>query len=135
MNDVSHEPSGGSFWLSVIGIVGCFLLFAVLVYVGYISRAPTENTPVFSAAELKELDALSPTEREARMADMRWEKKIPTPADRKARLTELRNKEAQALSTYSWVDREKGIVRLPIDRAIELTVQDLRRKNAGAGTP
>ena len=26
--------------------------------------------------------------------------------------------------TYRWVDREKGVVRVPIDRAVELTLRD-----------
>lgn len=52
---------------------------------------------------------------------------VLTPAERKARLAELRQKEAAAAS-YAWVDRQAGIVRLPIDRAIELTVRDHARK-------
>lgn len=36
---------------------------------------------------------------------------------------ELRAKERQVLSTTAWVDREKGVVRIPIDRAIELVAQ------------
>ena len=132
MNDVSQEPSGGSFWLSTLGIVGCFLIFVVVLYVAYLpTRANADLTPAFSAAELKELAALPAAEREVRMTEMRWEKKIPTPADRKARLQELRHKEAQALTTYTWIDRTKGLVHLPADRAAELTVQELRRQKGG----
>lgn len=29
------------------------------------------------------------------------------------------------LNDYAWVDRNKGIVRIPIDRAMELTVREL----------
>ncbi|MGE5303630.1 MAG: hypothetical protein ACM3TN_09905 [Alphaproteobacteria bacterium] len=35
----------------------------------------------------------------------------------------LRASEDAILNTYGWVDREKGIVRIPIDRAIELVAQ------------
>jgi len=35
-------------------------------------------------------------------------------------LKQLRATEDAILTTYGWVDREKGIVRIPIDRAIDL---------------
>jgi len=41
---------------------------------------------------------------------------------------ELRDEENKALSSYAWVDKTKGTVRLPIDRAMELTVADLANK-------
>lgn len=31
--------------------------------------------------------------------------------------------EAQVLTTYAWVDKEKGVVRLPIQRAIDLVAE------------
>jgi len=37
-------------------------------------------------------------------------------------LTELRAAEEQAMENYGWVDQPKGIVRLTVDRAVELTV-------------
>lgn len=36
----------------------------------------------------------------------------------------LRRNERARLTEYRWVDEEKGIVRIPLDRAIELTVRD-----------
>ena len=38
-------------------------------------------------------------------------------------LNQMRAQEDQILSTYGWVDKDKGIVRLPIDRAMELLAQ------------
>jgi hypothetical protein len=38
-------------------------------------------------------------------------------------LQELHRAEDQTLSTYGWVDRKQGIVRIPIDRAIDLQLQ------------
>ncbi len=35
----------------------------------------------------------------------------------------LRESEAKRLGTYGWVDKQGGIARIPIDRAIELTLQ------------
>lgn len=53
---------------------------------------------------------------------------VRTPADRQALLTEHQANEHRAAASYAWVDQKAGVVRLPIDRAIELTVQDLARK-------
>ena len=49
---------------------------------------------------------------------------VRTPEDRKALLAEHRAKEQAEATTYGWVDRKAGIVRLPIDRAIDLIVQE-----------
>ena len=42
---------------------------------------------------------------------------------RKKNLATYRSTTADALANYGWVDQGKGIVRLPIDQAIELTLQ------------
>jgi hypothetical protein len=38
-------------------------------------------------------------------------------------LEQLRQSEDQTLTTYGWVDRKAGTVRIPIDRAMELQLQ------------
>lgn len=38
-------------------------------------------------------------------------------------LRELRDAEQDTLTTYGWVDRNAGVVRIPIDDAIKLTLQ------------
>jgi hypothetical protein len=38
-------------------------------------------------------------------------------------LKSFRDAEAQVLDSYEWVDKEKGVVRLPISRAIELVAE------------
>jgi hypothetical protein len=53
---------------------------------------------------------------------------VKTPAERKALLTEHLGKEQAAATSYAWVDQKAGTVRLPIDRAIELTVRDHAKK-------
>ncbi len=42
-------------------------------------------------------------------------------------LLRLRDREELHLTTYQWVDQKAGIVRIPIDRAIELTLRDRRQ--------
>lgn len=47
---------------------------------------------------------------------------------RTKKLKDARDEEAKALTGYSWIDKNKGTVRLPIDRAMELTAADLANK-------
>ena len=53
---------------------------------------------------------------------------VKTPEDRKALLLEHRAKEQAESTTYGWVDQKAGVVRLPIDRAIELTAKEHAKK-------
>jgi hypothetical protein len=39
------------------------------------------------------------------------------------------------LGSYGWVDREKGVVHVPIDRAMELVVQGVRPPPGTPGAP
>lgn len=43
---------------------------------------------------------------------------------RKKNLAELRAANAEALANYGWMDQGKGIVRLPIEQAMKLTVAE-----------
>src|SRR5215475_3433696 len=53
---------------------------------------------------------------------------------RMERLKALHEETQKELTTYAWVDKNKGVARIPLDRAMELTVADLaQRKPAPAG--
>jgi hypothetical protein len=49
-------------------------------------------------------------------------------------LQKLHKEDVEALTTYAWVDKSKGLARIPIERAMELTVAELvQKKPAPAG--
>ena len=49
-------------------------------------------------------------------------------------LKTLREETDKALTSYGWIDKNKGVARVPIERAMELTVADLaKQKPAPAG--
>ena len=50
--------------------------------------------------------------------------------ERKKNLTELRAAETDAVNNYGWVDQTKDLVRLPVARAVELTVQEYQNPAA-----
>src|SRR5262245_48444805 len=50
------------------------------------------------------------------------QRQVPEPRlqiNPQADLEELRRKENEILSTYQWVDRDNGVARIPIDRAMQ----------------
>jgi hypothetical protein len=48
-----------------------------------------------------------------------------TAEGRAAKLAEVTAREQSLASSYGWVDKDKGVVRLPIDRAVELTIKEI----------
>jgi hypothetical protein len=86
--------------LAVVGVFAIFLLFWVVV------RQPS---PVFDQI------ASIPPEEQWRFSD----------EGHKARLVEVQGRVRSEINTYKWIDQNAGVVQLPLDRAIELTVNEL----------
>ncbi|MFI5380252.1 MAG: hypothetical protein ACHRHE_13215 [Tepidisphaerales bacterium] len=87
--------------VSVLAILGCFALFLLLVYLVYL-----------------------PKDSGAFIGDG-----IHTVAQREERLAKLRAHEAKQANHYAWIDQQAGVVQLPIERAMELTVQRYGHSN------
>ena len=100
MNDRRANPSFLNQFISIAVILGCFAMFGLLLCLTYLPNRP-EGFPVGS---------------------------VP-PEERATRLSELRTEEALLADQYSWVDQDKGIVSLPIERGMELTLQELSGKS------
>ena len=49
-----------------------------------------------------------------------------TPEGRAAHLAEVQSEQGTAASSYAWIDRAGGVVRLPVDRAMELTAREIQ---------
>src|ERR1044071_2587479 len=54
---------------------------------------------------------------------------------RMEKLKALHEETQKDLTTYAWVDKNKGVARIPIDRAMELTVADLAQKKPAPAVP
>ncbi len=94
----SSSPKSG-LWVTIAAAIGGFAIFALILVVAYLPQKP---------APLPEGSL--------------------TPEERVARLTELRAKEASAKNSYAWIDQANGVVRLPLDRAVELTIVEINAK-------
>lgn len=88
-----------SFAVTLIAAIGGFAIFGLILLVAYL---PNKAAPAGDG--------------------------VRTPEQRKAALAELHGKEQTAATTYAWIDKDKGVVRLPLDRAIELTIQEHAKK-------
>src|SRR5437764_1851796 len=55
--------------------------------------------------------------------------------NRMEKLKTSREDAEKALNNYAWVDKTKGTVRIPISRAMELTVAELAQKKPAAAGP
>ena len=51
-------------------------------------------------------------------------------AERKKFLTEVQSASAEGLNNYAWVDQGKGLIRLPITNAMELTIREYQNPAA-----
>src|ERR1700747_1402993 len=58
-----------------------------------------------------------------------------TRAERLKNLAQLNADNQKTLTTYHWVDKSKGIVGIPINRAMELALKDLAAKHPHAAGP
>ncbi len=106
--DTAAESKTG-LWITFVAALACFVVFLVVLDLAYL--------PARRAAATIDLSKIPPEEQ--------WKY---TPAGRLAHLDEMRAREQAAQTAYAWIDRSKGVVQLPIDRAMQLTLQEL---NAG----
>src|ERR1700755_2327279 len=88
-----------------LGVVCLFVLFGVIV-----------------------LAVIGPSPRGTDYEETRAKKRIE-------QLKTLREENQKELRAYAWPDKNKGIARIPIDRAMEVTVADLAQKKPAPAGP
>lgn len=98
--------------VSLFTIVFLAVVFAAFFFVARHFYHPTVTAPQNAAAEnlTKELE---------------WR---ATAKSRRDTLSELRAQQQKQETTYGWADEKAGVVRLPIDRAMQLTVEKYATK-------
>ncbi|CAM2995719.1 hypothetical protein [Rariglobus hedericola] len=99
MSDSTKTPSSSGSLLTVAAAIGGFAIFALIVFIAYLPKKP---------------DPLPDG--------------VRTPEQRKAALADLRAKEKAAATSYGWVDQNAGIVRIPIDEAVAITIKEINAK-------
>lgn len=99
MSNASAPSSNSSFTATLLAAVGGFAIFLLILFVAYL---PNKAAPAGDG--------------------------VKTPEQRKAALAELRGKEKTTATTYGWVDKDAGVVRIPIAQAKELIIQEHAKK-------
>ena len=108
MADVTSPPTAARPPISFgawLGVVLLFLFFGIFVFV-LVAATPHGNN-----YEQKRAEA------------------------RKKKLNDARNAATRELNSYGWVDKGKGVARIPIDRAMQLTLRDLASKKPEPANP
>lgn len=95
----SESKCCSGFGATVIAAIGGFAIFLLILAVAY---GPNKVAPAGDG--------------------------VKTPAQRKSILAEMHGKEHTSATTYGWVDKDKGVVRIPVDRAVELFIQEQNAK-------
>ena len=112
---VSHERRDiNVFQVTAFGIgllLGCIVTVFVIwgLFDFLYSREDAKNAENPAALMMKDQNKLPPEPR--------------LQANPKVELKDLRDDEAAILNSYGWVDPNKGIVRIPIDQAIDIVAQ------------
>ena len=114
MGSTSHETSDVNIraifgFAAGLLLTGVFIYFFVwLLFLFFASREAARVAPQFPLAATEQ-NRLPP------------EPRLQT--NPREDLRELRAGEDDTLSTYGWVDRNAGVVRIPIDEAMKLVVE------------
>ena len=92
--------------LAAVGLVVSLIVWGVFAF--FNGQEASNNTREYPLA----------TEQEQRLPP---EPRLQT--NPRGDLQELRDQENELLTTYRWVDKNAGVVRIPIDRAMQLTLE------------
>lgn len=111
---VHHEESdvaiGGLFGFAAgLAIVLVFVCFVVWILFGFYAAREQKSSPAEFPLAAQQENRLPP------------EPRLQT--NPRQDLSDLHSQEDQILSSYGWVDKNAGTVRIPIDQAMRLTLQ------------
>jgi hypothetical protein len=112
-------------------VVGCVLLALLLrgMY-SYLDSSENRHQPVPSPL----VEQITVDTRSVSPEDIT---KFPQPrleGDERREIDDFREQEEQTLNSYGWVDQQAGVVRIPIDRAMQLMAQRGLPTRPQAGT-
>jgi hypothetical protein len=98
--------------VSLFTVVFLFVVFGAFAFLVHRFYTPSVAVPQIQAPE-----NLS--------KDLAWK---ATRDSRRATLAEVHEQQTKDLATYGWLDQKTGAVRLPIERAMELTAEKYGKK-------
>ena len=115
------DPAVGykfALWLTVAMVLSFAIVYGAFWFFERQERAASATAQQFPLAAQPRTADDDPTRRVQRP--------MPTPALQTQPFMDvftLRQGEAEKLSSYGWVDKDGGVARIPIDRAMEMVIQ------------
>lgn len=119
-SDVNYKLMIGSVVLLIIVTV-CSMLLSIKIY------STMETRQVEARPTPLPLYQLRPTPPSPRLQPNPLDNSFTAEQD----LADMHMREAAILETYGWVDKEEGIVRIPIERAIDLLAGEAEAEEPG----
>jgi hypothetical protein len=123
---------GVLYFLAGLAVAGLLAYFVVAGLYSYLEkRSEAQQAPVSplvtnAPADTRHIPPEYKTDSESTDYEKYLKEKFPAPqveTDERGQLIDIRLKEEQTLSTYDYIDKTAGTVRIPIDRAIDLIAQ------------
>ncbi len=130
------RPSAVYGFLAFLAVLGVLVFFVIRGLYAYLDayeqkRQPAQNPLVTSARSSDDRDA----SRNAIKEEIKQTFPEPTlETDERGQMNGFRLQEEQKLHSYGWVDQNAGVVRIPIDRAMELIAERGLPTTPRAGT-
>ena len=125
---VSHERGDVNvFQITGFGIglvIACIVVvFAMGAMFAYLAKREDKKNPPIPASMVQEKQQAPPEPRLSGVALDANGQVSPRSVYPRVELKELREDEAAILNNYAWVDPDHGIVRIPIDQAIDIVAK------------
>ncbi len=120
-NDYEREdlsPGGVLYFMAGLAIVGIAIYFIVVGMYRFLDRYEQEHQAAGSP--------LVKSQPYSRVIPPNANQSFPQPRleiNERTQLKDFIQKEDETLATYDWVDKNKGTVRIPIDRAMDLIAE------------
>ena len=115
--------------LAVAAVIIHFVVAGMYNYLEHHSQAQQRAASPLVTNPVRDTRTLPPqfkTDREGSDYEKYLQKNFPEPQleiDERTELNKVRLNEEERLSTYDYIDKDAGTVRIPIDRAMDLLVQ------------
>lgn len=117
------EPAVGyrfALWLAVAMALSAGLVYGIFAFFGRQATAHDEAARLFPLAQGVSQDPPAPRLQTQPFKDV-WQ---------------LKNEQRSALTSYGWIDKANGVVHIPIDRAMALTLErGLPARAGGSNAP
>jgi hypothetical protein len=118
------SPIGIFYFMAGLAVVCLLIYFIVAGMYRFLDAYDRNHQPPTNPMAVK--TGVDPRTMNAREVQQRIDNSFPRPVlehNERTQFGEILEKQDRTLASYDWVDQKNGVVRIPIDKAMELLVQ------------